>query len=437
MLPDGLYINDMNYAQAIDLLYNSLPVFQNIGPGAYKPGLDTSRRLDDMAGNPHRAYPTIHIAGTNGKGSTAHTLAAILQSAGYRTGLYTSPHIYDFRERIRVNGEMIDEDAVVDFVERWVAVSGSHPDIQPSFFELTSTMAFEYFARQKVDIAVIETGLGGRLDSTNIITPILSVITNISLDHTSLLGDTPAQIASEKAGIIKPGVPVVIGEYDPETEAVFRDTASALGSPIYFASPVEATILPDCNIYPSTPYGELRGELHGECQRRNTATVLTAVDVLRRSMNIPDEAVRTSIADVTGLTHLFGRWTPVAQSPLTIADTGHNQGGWQLITDEVKRVTLSPKHLVIGFVADKDLDHIFDLLYGLKDDVTLWFSGPSCQRGLPARELAVKAASRGLEGFVEQDVNEAVRKAREMAGPEGFILVAGSNFLIADLNKIS
>lgn len=426
----------MDYSQAIDLLYNSLPVFQHQGPGAYKPGLGTSRRLDDMAGNPHRQYRTIHVAGTNGKGSTAHTLAAILQSAGYRTGLYTSPHIYDFRERIRVNGEMISEEAVVDFVGRWVEARDRNPDLEPSFFELTSTMAFEYFARENVDIAVIETGLGGRLDSTNIITPILSVITNISLDHTSLLGDTPAQIAREKAGIIKPGVPVVIGERDPSTDDVFISTAQQVGATVSFAPQVGATVCPDCNLYPATPFGELRGELRGECQRRNASTVMEAVRVLRGCMDIPDEAVRRGFAEVTALTHLFGRWSRIAGQPLTVCDTGHNQGGWELIVKEIKAVREAPKHVVIGFVADKDLSHIFDLLEEIKDDVTFWFSGPSCQRGLPARELAAKAASRGLDGFVEQDVNEAVRKARQMAGNDGFVLVAGSNFLIADLHKI-
>lgn len=426
----------MKYLQAIELLYNSLPVFQHMGPGAYKPGLDTSRRLDDMAGNPHRAYRTIHVAGTNGKGSTAHTLAAILQSAGYRTGLYTSPHIYDFRERIRVDGEMIEEEAVVDFVKRWVDVREKYPDILPSFFELTSTMAFEYFARKHVDIAVIETGLGGRLDSTNIIMPILSIITNISLDHTSLLGDTYEQIAREKAGIIKPGVPVVIGESDERTAGVFMEAAARNGSRITFAEPIEGRVEADGNVYPITPVGPLRGELRGECQRRNAATVLAAVKELRETVDIPDDAVRRGFADVTKLTHLFGRWSRVALSPLTVCDTGHNQGGWELIVDELRKVPQRPRHLVMGFVADKDLGHIFDLLTEIKDEVELWFSGPSNQRGLPAHELAERASVRGLHGTVEQDVNEAVRRAREAAGRNGFVLVAGSNFLIADLHKI-
>lgn len=426
----------MNYDQAIDLLYNSLPVFQHIGPGAYKPGLDTSRRLDDMAGNPHRRYKTIHIAGTNGKGSTAHTIAAILQSAGYKTGLYTSPHIYDFRERIRVNGEKITPEAVVNFVERWLKASKKHPELSPSFFELTSTMAFEYFSRCKVDVAVIETGLGGRLDSTNIITPELSIITNISLDHTSLLGNTTAEIAKEKAGIIKPGVPAVIGEWDASTEGVFRDTAYMVAAPIHFADTVYGTVETDGNRYPSTPFGPITGELRGECQLRNASTVFKAIEVLRERLDIPDSAVRDGMANVTGLTHLFGRWTKIADSPLTICDTGHNQGGWELLVKEVRRISLGRKHLVIGFVADKDLSHIFELLNGIKEEVEIWFSTPSCPRGLHASVLAKQAASRGITGSVIDDVNEAVKMARRKAGKDGFVLVAGSNFLIADLNKI-
>lgn len=431
-----LTIIHMNYNQAIELLYNSLPVFQNIGPGAYKPGLDTSRLLDNMAGNPHTHYPTVHIAGTNGKGSTAHSLAAILQEAGYRVGLYTSPHIYDFRERIRINGEKIAEEAVVDFVERWVKTSKTHPEITPSFFELTSTMAFEYFALQKVDVTIIETGLGGRLDSTNIITPILSVITNISLDHTAQLGCTYTAIAHEKAGIIKPGVPVVIGEWRNDTADVFREVASKTGSPIHFAPQVEGMVTEDGNIYPDTPFGTVNGELKGECQLRNAATIFTAVKLLQSQFNITNEAVSRGMANVTGLTHLFGRWSTIAENPLTICDTGHNQGGWELIIREIKNTRSSNKHIVIGFVADKDLTHIFELLGEIKGEVTFWFSSPSCQRGLDADTLCDFASKNGIYGNSEQDVNTAVTKARAAAGKDGFILIAGSNFLIADLKNV-
>lgn len=423
----------MDYNEAIEFLYASVPAFHAIGAGAYKPGLATSRALDDLAGNPHLRYPTIHVAGTNGKGSTSHTLAAILSSAGLRTGLYTSPHIYDFRERIRVDGEMISPEEVASFVERWLTVSREHPELQPSFFELTSTMAFEHFARHDVDVAVIETGLGGRLDSTNIITPVLSIITNISLDHTAQLGDTLPAIAAEKAGIIKPGVPVVVGERDEATEQVFESKARECGSPLRLASPLEGRVGEDCNYYPSTPYGPLRGELRGECQIRNAATVLAAVEELRARWDIPAEAVRMGMANVGRLTGLFGRWTTIGHSPLTVADTGHNEGGWRLIVDELLRIVRRPRHLVMGFVADKDLSHILPLLQPLRHDLTLWFAAPSCQRGLPADVLAERAAEYGLTGTVMSDVNAAVAAARSAAGPDGFVLVAGSNFLIADL----
>lgn len=425
----------MNYNQAIELLYNSLPVFQNIGPGAYKPGLATSRWLDDWAGNPHLRYPTIHIAGTNGKGSTAHSLAAILQEAGYRVGLYTSPHIYDFRERIRINGEKISEEYVIDFVQRWVRTSESNPDIKPSFFELTSTMAFEYFASRNVDIAVIETGLGGRLDSTNIITPILSIITNISLDHTSLLGDTYTAIAREKAGIIKAGIPVVSGERREDTAEVFRTVAEEVGAPLYFATAVDGSVTEDGNYYPVTPFGAIHGELKGECQLRNAATIFSSVRLLRSKFNIPDEAVCNGMANVVKLTHLFGRWSIIAKEPLTVCDTGHNQGGWELIIEELKKIKSAPKHIVIGFVADKDLTHIFELIREVGKDLTVWFSEPSCPRGLKAESLCEKAAENGISGHIEPDVNVAVSKAREMAGKDGFVLIAGSNFLIADLKN--
>ncbi len=424
----------MTYEESIEFLFNSLPVFQNIGPGAYKPGLDTSRRLAAIFGNPERKYPCIHVAGTNGKGSTAHSLAAILQSAGYRVGLYTSPHIFDFRERIRVNGEMILREAVVEFVERWTHVVQSCPAISPSFFELTSTLAFDYFRACGVDVAVIETGLGGRLDSTNIITPVLSVITNISLDHTALLGDTLSSIAYEKAGIIKAGIPVVVGERHSETENVFVDKARETGSLLVFAKPLKCETRSDGNHYPLTPFGHVRGELTGEYQVKNAATVFEAVLQLRvLGWDIPDRAVREGMADVIGLTHLFGRWSRIADAPVTVVDTGHNCGGWEYIVRQIAATRQSPKALVVGFVADKDLTVVLSLIATLGPEVRLFFSTPSVQRGLPASVLAEKAACHGLHGSVVDDVNVAVAEARASVGPDGFVLVAGSNFLIADL----
>lgn len=424
----------MTYAEAIDFLYNSLPVYHRLGAEAYKPGLDTSRRLDDLFGNPHRRYRTIHIAGTNGKGSTAHSLAAVLQSAGYRTGLYTSPHIFDFRERIRVNGEMIPKQAVTDFVEQWLA-SPERNELTPSFFELTSTLAFDYFARERVDVAIIETGLGGRLDSTNIISPALSIITNISLDHTNLLGATRPEIAREKAGIIKPDTPVLIGEWDIKTGPVFIEAAERAATEFDFVRPVEAVVEPTRNFYPNTPFGPVSGELRGQCQVRNAATVFDAVEWLRRlDFVIPDAAVADGMANVTGLTHLFGRWSQIGTSPLTIADTGHNCGGWEYIVRELERQPSPVLDLVIGFVADKDTAPIFEKLRPLRQRLRLWFATPSTPRGMSASTLAAEAAEAGFEGTVIPSATAALAEARSAAGPNGFVLIAGSNFLIADLN---
>lgn len=423
----------MTYTEALDFLYTSLPVYQNLGPSAYKPGLETSEKLSALFGDPHRRYRTIHIAGTNGKGSTAHSIAAVLQSAGYKVGLYTSPHIYDFRERIRVNGEMIPEEKVVEFVERWQSMPQRN-ELTPSFFELTSTMALEHFASERVDVAVIEAGLGGRLDSTNIISPILSVITNISLDHTALLGSTRAEIAREKAGIIKPDTAVVVGEWDLETGPVFLETAAERGSEIDFVRPVEAEVGEEYNLYPQTPYGEVRGELRGECQVRNASTVFEVVERLRGlDFVVPDQAVVDGMARVTELTHLFGRWSKLSDRPTVIADTGHNVGGWEYIVKELRRVESDRIQLIVGFVADKDTAPVFELLKPLKERLSLYFATPSVARGMQAEELARRAREAGFEGRVIPDVNEALSAARAEAGPEGFVLIAGSNFLIADL----
>lgn len=423
----------MTYQEAIDFLYNSLPVFQREGASAYKPGLATSVALDDIFGNPHKAYPTVHIAGTNGKGSTAHTLAAVLARAGLKVGLYTSPHIFDFRERIRVNGRKISQEAVVDFVERWKSyASGS--ELSPSFFELTSTMAFEYFAKENVDVAVIETGLGGRLDSTNIISPCLSVITNISLDHTALLGDTIEKIAYEKAGIIKPGVPVVIGERSPESEPVFISKAKEVGAPIYFADSVEGRVENGEIVYPSTPFGKIVGELSGECQIKNTATILCAIQrLIENGFAISSEAVREGFANVCGDTGLIGRWMTICKSPLTVCDTGHNIGGWEYIAHQLSSRESGKLHLIVGFVNDKDISAILQKISDIDADKMIYFSAPSVPRGLNAGELAEKAAEFGLSGMVVPDVNDALSLAGQSAGEDDLILVAGSNFLVADI----
>ena len=416
----------VSYDEAIDFLYNSLPVFQRMGPGAYKPGLGTSLKLDEAFGHPHRRFKSIHIAGTNGKGSTAHTLAAMLQSAGYKTGLYTSPHLVDFRERIRVNGEMISHEAVCDFVERY---RNMDLGCDPSFFELTMTMAFEHFAREKVDYAVIETGLGGRLDSTNIITPELCVITNISFDHTAFLGNTLEAIAGEKAGIIKRGVPVIVGEAEDEgVRRVFEQKAKAENAPITFADrnrywkgePVDFHF--DSNLF-----GKFTTELRGDCQIRNTATLLAAAQALQ----LPAEAVRRGFENVVELTGLTGRWMVVGKSPLTVTDTGHNEGGWRYLAPQIDHSVSGTKHIILGFVNDKDLTHILESVKGISN-TRLYFTRPSVERARSVESLMDEAARRGLQGCGYPTVAEAFARAQQDAGDDDMIFVGGSTFVVAD-----
>lgn len=422
-----------SYKDTTDYLFGQLAVFQRDGGSAYKPGLDTARALDDAFGNPHQHYRTIHIAGTNGKGSTAHTLAAILQCAGYRTGLYTSPHLVDFRERMRVDGKMIDGAAVVDFVNRYLDMELS---LHPSFFELTMTMAFEHFANSGVDVAVIETGLGGRLDSTNIITPELAVITNISFDHTQFLGDTLEKIASEKAGIIKPGVPVVIGEAEGGVRNVFEEKASSCGSDIIFAQ--DSGEIESCEtdvngnpVYATAGFGRITGELSGEWQRRNASTILEAVKQLRLAgFDIPDAAVAQGFAKVCELTGLQGRWMKVADEPLTVCDTGHNTGGWALLAPRIAAYK-GIKRMVIGFVNDKDIDGILEIMSSIPDAV-FYFAQASVNRALPAERLKELAATRELTGDTFTSVDEAYKKALADSGKGDMIYIGGSTFIVAD-----
>ena len=421
----------VNYDEAINFLYTQLPMFQRMGANAYKPGLDTSIALDKAFGNPHSRFPSIHIAGTNGKGSTAHTLAAILQSAGYKVGLYTSPHLVDFRERIRINGEMISHSAVVDFVNRYRALQ---LDCQPSFFELTMTMAFEYFAKEKIDIAVIETGLGGRLDSTNIISPILSIITNISFDHTAFLGDTLTAIASEKAGIIKRNIPVVVGEASGDVKQLFLDKSIEMNSPIKFADENKAfssaELTPDGYLYHNTPFGNITGELTGECQQKNTATILSAIEQLRLiGWEITPDAVKQGFANVCNLTGLAGRWMELQQSPRVVCDTGHNVGGWEYLSRQLSQVE-GKLHMVIGFVTDKDISHILDLM---PHNATYYFTRAEIPRALSADEVKAIALAKGLKGEAYATVAEAYQKAIISASATDTIFIGGSTFVVADL----
>ncbi|MBQ3605796.1 MAG: bifunctional folylpolyglutamate synthase/dihydrofolate synthase [Muribaculaceae bacterium] len=419
------------YNDAIEFLYTSMPMFQRVGASAYKPGLDTVKLLDEKFGTPHKNYLTIHIAGTNGKGSTAHTLAAILQSAGYRVGLYTSPHLVDFRERIRVNGRMISRDAVVDFVNRYRAMS---LECYPSFFELTMTMAFEYFAREKVDIAVIETGLGGRLDSTNIITPILSVITNISFDHTAFLGNTLESIASEKAGIIKPSVPVVIGEAQGSVREVFLQKANEQRAPIYFAEDVapfdSIEPLQDGLLYKNTPYGDIIGELMGDCQPKNAATILTALPLLAEcGIKVSAQSVKDGFAHVGSLTGLMGRWMTLHRNPHVVCDTGHNVGGWQYLSRRLKSID-GTLHMIIGFVNDKDVSHILEMM---PKTARYYLTNAQIERAMPVDQLAEIAAECGLVGSQYPSVEDAYKAALANATPSDTIFIGGSTFIVADL----
>ena len=407
----------MDYQATLDYLYNSAPLFQQVGAGAYKEGLANTWALDEHLGHPHRSYRTIHIAGTNGKGSCSHTLAAILQEAGYRVGLYTSPHLLDFRERIRVNGQPVPEEYVIRFVEEERAF---FEPLHPSFFELTTAMAFRYFADAGVDVAVVEVGLGGRLDCTNIIRPDLCIITNISLDHVQFLGDTLAKIAGEKAGIIKPGIPVVIGEATPETRPVFAKRAEETGAPIHFAEEEAVRDYPDMEF-----------ELKGLYQAKNRRTLLAALPLLQEAgYRIREEHIRNGFARVTELTGLMGRWQKLQEHPMLVCDTGHNVGGIQYIAEQLRRQTCRQLHIVIGMVNDKDVRGVLALL---PHEAVYYFTQASVKRALPAEQLARLAAEAGLEGEVYPDVSSAVRAAQEKSLPEDFIFVGGSTFIVADL----
>ena len=425
----------MTYEETLNYLYTSIPVFQHSGGSAYKPGLDTTIALDNYLGNPHKAYRTIHVGGTNGKGSTSHLLAAILRQSGYKVGLYTSPHLVDFRERIRVNGEMIPHEYVINFVERHRAF---FEPLHPSFFELTSAMAFDYFRFQEVDYAIIEVGLGGRLDSTNIITPILSVITNISLDHTQFLGDTVEKIAAEKAGIFKKDVPVVIGEAEQEGVAqVFMETANQVNTSICFAQ--DTDVLKETHrttsgrwVYESTDHGTLYGELGGIVQIKNAATVLTALRILQANgVKIPTQAVRDGFEQVVELTGLMGRWQTLQSSPKVICDTGHNVGGWQYLKSHLEEE--SKKHrklfMVVGMVNDKDINSVLALM---PKQAYYFFTQAAIQRAMPAEDFASLASQHGLQGEVCSSVTTAIEKALAQAEETDMIFIGGSTFIVAD-----
>ena len=431
----------MNYQQTLDYLYAQLPMFSRIGAAAYKKDLHNTIALCEALDNPHTKFKSIHIAGTNGKGSTSHMLAAILQQAGYKTGLYTSPHLKDFRERIRINGEMISRDFVVNFVQRTMTLSEA---IQPSFFELTVAMAFDYFEKEKVDIAVIETGLGGRLDSTNIITPLVSIITNIGYDHMNLLGNSLPEIAGEKAGIIKAGVPVVIGEYLPETKDVFIRKARELAAPICFAqeeyhaanirySPASLRCDVTNTVRQVTESFEL--DLNGFYQVKNLSTVLCAEGLLmQQGFSISNESEKQALQNVKQLTGLHGRWEVIDTNPVTVLDVAHNEDGIRQVLKQLSLIEQahSTVHFVLGMVKDKDVTKALSLLPASGH---YYFSHAHIPRAMPAEELKLKAAGFNIQGDSFDDVNAAIAAARKAAKPGDMILVCGSVFLVAEVDR--
>lgn len=429
----------MNYNEAVEWLYSQTPQFQQIGAAAYKPGLDTVRILAGAFGNPQDSYKIIHVAGTNGKGSTCHTLAAILHAAGLKVGLYTSPHLVDFRERIRVDGEMIPREDVASFVGRYRNMN-LDVVVDPSFFELTTVMAFDWFARCGVDVAVIEVGLGGRLDSTNIVNAEIGVITNVSFDHCAQLGHTLRQIAYEKSGIMRHGVPLICGETDAEVQGYFETEALEHGANLIMAqndNPGVGFIDSENGLAPmritGTTFGDLDFQLTGICQHQNALTILSAVKQLKAmGWSIPDEAVKAGMARVADSTGLNGRWMVLGRSPLTVCDTGHNEGGWRLLSEQLAALP-RPLTVVLGFVNDKDIDTILHLLPADADYV---FTNASIPRALPASALAAKAKEAGLDGLTSSGVKEAYEAAVAHTPATGSVFVGGSTFVVADLLKV-
>ena len=423
----------MTYKETLQFLS---PSFQTVGAAGYKPGLDRSISLDFHLKHPHRHYRIIHVAGTNGKGSVSHLLAAVLRNAKYKVGLYTSPHLFDFCERIRVNGKKISKRFVVNFVERNRRLIQS---LNPSFFDLTTTLAFEYFRHKKVDFAIIEVGMGGRFDSTNIIDPILSIITNISLDHTQYLGDTLAQIANEKAGIIKPTIPVIIGEIgkNAEVHQVFIDNAMSVNSPVYFAE--NENLLKSSKKkktgewkFQSVDFGDFTGELKGLVQLQNARTVLMALRILKNMrVTIPAKAVKNAFEHVTELTGLMGRWQTVQKKPLIICDTGHNAGAWEILSLQIQQEATKYRTLrmVIGMVSDKDIEPMLSLMPQQAD---YYFTQASVSRAIPARQLAEKARQYNLQGQHYDTVKKAVLQAISDSSPNDMIFIGGSTFVVGD-----
>lgn len=427
---------EQKYQQCIDWLFSQLPMFSRIGAPAYKAGLETTLTLDSLYGHPHKKFRSIHIGGTNGKGSTSHMLASILQAEGYKTGLYTSPHLTDFRERMRVNGNKIPRNEVIEFVENWKTARNNDQikdTLKPSFFELTMMMAFDWFAKENVDFAVIEVGMGGRLDSTNIIIPLLSIITNISFDHTQFLGTSLESIAREKAGIIKAGVPVVIGEGEGKVKEVFLSKANEVKAPIFFADNLSLQHIPDKGW--SLPINSGRNAivpLGGEYQKQNINTVAKAVSVIREGgIKISDKAVILGLENVGMMTGLRGRWQKIQNSPVVICDTGHNVSGLTQNLETLKRDYPEKQlNFILGFVNDKDVNQIVSMF---PKTANFYFTRANIPRAMKAEEVALKFASVGITGEIIPDVGEAYKTVLGKASENEVIFIGGSTFVVADL----
>ena len=427
----------MDYQQTINFLFTRLPLYSRIGAAAYKPNLDNTIRLCGSLDNPHTKFKSVHIAGTNGKGSVSHILAAIFQTAGYKTGLYTSPHLKDFRERIKVNGDMISEGFVIDFTER---IKPLIDEIEPSFFEITVAMAFDYFEKQKVDIAIIETGLGGRLDSTNIITPELSIITNIGLDHVNILGDSLEKIATEKAGIIKQNIPVIVGEVLNETQPVFEKIAIEKKAPLSIASKKRQAIewkwekhelIVEVSEAHKTDHKVYHLDLAGLYQIKNLLTVLEACSQLQQQgWKIDDLIIHKAIRQVKKITGLHGRWDIIHEHPLVVLDVGHNEDGIKQIVKQIELTDHHELHIILGMVNDKEIEKILKLLPATAN---YYFTQAQIPRALPANILQQKAEAIGLKGKTYPDVNIALKEAKDMADKNDLILVCGSVFLVGEV----
>ena len=427
----------MNYNETLNWMFNKLPMYQRIGAAAYKADLNTTIEILNHLGNPQHNFKSIHIAGTNGKGSVSHSLASVFQEAGYKTALYTSPHLRDFRERIRINGEMISEDKVVSFIDE---NKQKLEELELSFFEMTVAMAFDYFSKEKVDIAIVEVGMGGRLDSTNVIRPELSLITNISLDHVKFLGENEALIAVEKAGIIKPETPIVIGETQERSKDVFIEKAKEQNAPIYFADQIivcrknetESIEYQDFDIYKNNALylKNLQYPLLGNYQKKNLATIICALDIVRDKFNVKDEHILNGLAKVITNTGLMGRWQIINKKPLAIADTGHNVAGINEVVKQLSETKFDKLHFVLSVVNDKDIEGILRLL---PDYAEYYFCKADIPRGLDANILAEKAIAVGLRGKVYSSVRQAYETACRDAKDGDLVFVGGSNFTVAEV----